>query len=168
MAMVLACLLFASTAARAQTAPPVWHPPPAPVQPVSFSHYQHIALGLTCLECHVNPGAGKLMTYPVTALCSSCHDSIPADRSALQKLAAFAASGQPIPWVRVYQLPDYVYWQHASHLQADVQCVDCHGPVADRDVTAQETNIVTMKGCTTCHDKRQVLTDCGDCHEPRQ
>ena len=48
---------------------------------------------------------------------------------------------QPIPWVRVYQVPDYVYWAHGTHLAANVTCVECHGPVAERDVIAQETNV---------------------------
>ena len=116
----------------------------------------------------MNPDAGKLMTYPPTATCMGCHQTIAADRPPIQKLAAFAASGAPIPWVRVYQLPDYVFWKHATHLQADVTCADCHGPVAERDVIAQETNVVTMVGCLSCHNKRQVFTDCGDCHAPRQ
>ena len=83
-------------------------------------------------------------------------------------LAAFAATNQLIPWKRVYRVPDDVYWQHATHLGPDITCAMCHGPVSERDVIAQETNITSMKGCMTCHEQRQVYTDCGDCHEPRQ
>jgi Cytochrome c7 and related cytochrome c len=166
---VLALLLLASIALRAQGAPaPQAAPPPAPVQPVPYSHKQHVALGLQCRGCHVNPDAGKLMTFPPTAMCMGCHAAVAADRPSIQKLAAFAASGEPVPWVRVYQVPDYVYWQHGSHLEAEVPCADCHGPVAERDVIALETNVVKMLGCVTCHDKRQVFTDCGACHAPRQ
>jgi formate-dependent nitrite reductase cytochrome c552 subunit len=83
-------------------------------------------------------------------------------------LTAFHAAGTPVPWVRVYDTPDYVFWDHGAHLRANVACVECHGPVAERDVIVQETDVVTMLGCRRCHDQRQVFTDCGDCHEPRQ
>jgi hypothetical protein len=165
----LALVLLASIAIRAHgAAAPQGTPPPAPVQPLPYSHKQHVALGLQCRSCHVNPDAGKLMTYPAIAICMGCHQAIAADRPSIQKLAAFAASGKPIPWVRVYQVPDYVYWQHGTHLEAKVECAECHGPVAERDVIALETNVVKMLGCVTCHDKRQVFTDCGACHAPRQ
>ena len=161
--------LLVSLTLRAQSAPvPQPAAPRAPVQPLPYSHKQHLALGLPCKLCHVNPDAGKLMTYPVTATCMTCHATVATDRPAIQKLATYAAENKPIPWVRVYEVPDYVFWSHGSHLQAAVTCVECHGPVAERDVIAQETNVVTMLGCRTCHDKRQVFTDCGACHEPRQ
>jgi hypothetical protein len=155
----------APTAASQTTHTP---PPAAPVQPVPYSHKTHIALGFECRQCHVNPEAGRLMTYPPATLCMSCHQAVAADRPSIQKLAALAASGNPIPWVRVYAVPDYVFWSHGPHLAAKVSCVECHGPVPERDVIAQETDVVTMLGCRRCHDQRQVFTDCGDCHEPRQ
>jgi hypothetical protein len=163
-------VLFASVFVRAQDAPvpALAAPRPAPVQPLPYSHKQHVALGLDCRLCHVNPDPGTLMTYPAAALCMSCHQTTAADRPAIQKLAGFASSGKPIPWVRVYQLPDFVFWNHRSHLAAGIECATCHGPVAQRDVIAQETSILTMQGCLSCHEKRQVLTDCGDCHTPRQ
>ena len=103
--------------------------------------------GLDCRMCHVNPDNGKLMTFPATTICMGCHQTIAADRPSIQKLASFAASGQPIPWVRVYQMPDYVYWKHGTHLAAGVTCAECHGPVAEHDVTTRETNVSTMIGC---------------------
>jgi formate-dependent nitrite reductase cytochrome c552 subunit len=164
--VVLALLHAAAVALRSQT--PGVPTPSAPVQPIAYSHKTHVALGLECKTCHVNPAPGKLMTFPATTLCMECHKALAADRPSIQKLAAFAASGKPIPWVRVYQTPDYVFWKHTTHLKAGVTCTECHGPVAERDVIKQETNVVTMAGCLACHDKRQVFTDCRDCHEPRQ
>jgi hypothetical protein len=171
LAVALLLLLLVSLALRAQggqVAPVSATPSRAPVQPLPYSHKQHVALELPCRLCHVNPDAGKLMTYPATAICMTCHATVAADRPTIQKLAAYAADDKPIPWVRVYQVPDYVYWEHGPHLAAAVTCAECHGPVAERDVIAQETNVVTMLGCRTCHDKRQVFTDCASCHEPRQ
>ena len=168
-AVGLTLLLLASVTLRTQGPPtPPGLLPPAPVQPLPYSHKTHVALGLQCRTCHVNPAPGRLMTFPPTVLCMGCHQGIAADRPPIQKLATFAASGEAVPWVRVYQLPDYVFWNHTTHLQAALTCADCHGPVAVRDVTRQETNIVTMAGCLSCHNKRQVFTDCGDCHTPRQ
>jgi hypothetical protein len=166
-AAALMLALLASLAVRAQAPQPSGSSPRAPVQPLPYSHKQHIALGLTCRLCHVNPDAGKLMTYPPTSTCMSCHGSVAADRPSIQQLAGYATKGAPVPWVRVYKVPDYVYWEHGPHLAAAVTCEECHGPVAERDVIAQETNVVTMLGCRTCHDKRQVFTDCAACHEPR-
>lgn len=169
LAVVLALLLLASVTLRTQGPPaPQGPPPPAPVQPLPYSHKTHVTLGLECRSCHVNPDPGRLMTFPPTALCMACHRAIATDRPAIQKLATFAASGTAIPWARVYQLPDYVFWKHTTHLKAGVTCAACHGPVAEREVLAQETNVVTMAGCLTCHNARQILTDCGDCHTPRQ
>jgi hypothetical protein len=163
----LALVLLAALVGRAQTGPAAT--PAAPVQPIPYSHKQHVALGLQCRVCHVNPDAGKLMTFPPTAMCMGCHQSIASGKPAIQKLAALAATGKPIPWIRVYEVPDWVYWKHGTHLEAEIPCADCHGAVAERDVIAVETNVVKMLGCVTCHDKRQVFSDCTTaCHGPRQ
>ena len=132
-AILLGCVLFVTVAVRGQSGPPpASRPPPAPIQPLPYSHELHVSLGAECRGCHVNPDAGKLMTYPPTATCMKCHDRIAADRPSLQALSAFAASGRPIPWVRVYKLEDYVYWQHGTHLAAMISCSYCHGPVEER------------------------------------
>jgi hypothetical protein len=174
LAAVLTLLLLASVATRSHEGAQAagvslgQTPPPGPVQPLPYSHRTHVALGLQCRTCHVNPDAGKLMTYPDTAICMGCHQAIATERPAIRKLAEYAASNLPIPWVRVYRVPDYVYWRHGTHLEADVPCADCHGPVAERDVIALETNVTTMLGCVTCHDQRQAFTGCVACHQPPQ
>jgi c(7)-type cytochrome triheme protein len=142
--------------------------PPAPVQPLPYSHRQHLAIGLTCRYCHVNPDAGPLMTFPSADTCLTCHKAMPARAATLKALTESHTSGTPIPWVRVYRLADFVYWSHATHIESGITCETCHGPVAERDVMMLETNITTKQGCVTCHEARQVFTGCGDCHEPRQ
>jgi hypothetical protein len=144
-------------------------PPAAPTQPLPYSHRLHLDTALVeCADCHVQPDDGPKMTFPDTDTCMSCHATQPATTASLKQLAAFAGSGKPIPWVRVYQLPSYVYWSHASHLDAGLTCANCHGAVEDNDLMRQETNVATKNGCVTCHETRQVYADCGDCHEPRQ
>lgn len=167
--LVLWSILLAAVSLRAAAGSQSPNPtvPPAPVQPIPYSHKLHLSIGLQCLYCHVNPDGGKLMTYPATATCMTCHAAVAADRPAIKTLASFAASGKPVPWVRVYEVPDYVFWQHGSHLEAGVTCEECHGPVAEREVIARETNVTTMLGCRTCHDQRQVYTECAACHDPR-
>ena len=143
--------------------------PAAPTQPIPDSHKRHLALGLECRQCHVNPDEGEMMTFPATAICMSCHQAIATDRPAIQKLAAFARSGTPIPGVRVSTTCRYAFRSlRRPPGPAKVDCVECHGRVADQDVMQQQTDVVTMLGCRRCHDARQVFTDCGDCHEPRQ
>ena len=144
-------------------------PPPAPEQPLPYSHRQHLDLALVdCVDCHVQPDPGTAMTFPATDICMSCHESQAASTPALQALRRHATSGTPIPWVRVYQLPAYVYWSHATHLDVGIGCADCHGPVAELDAMRQLTNVASKNGCVTCHEARQTFIDCGDCHEPRQ
>jgi hypothetical protein len=167
----LVCLATLAVRAQDQRGLPVRHakPPAAPVQPVPYSHRQHLELAIVeCADCHVQPDGGPAMTFPDTQTCMSCHATQPATTASLQKLAALATSGRPIPWVRVYQLPSFVYWSHASHLGAGLTCANCHGAVEESDAMRQETNVATKVGCVTCHETRQVFSDCGDCHEPRQ
>lgn len=165
------CAVAAAARAQGQGGLPVAlsKPPAAPAQPLPYSHRQHLELALVeCADCHVRPDDGPKMTFPAVATCMSCHAAQPATSAALKRLATMAASGELIPWARVYQLPSYVYWSHGSHLSAGLTCANCHGAVERNDTMRQETNVATKVGCVTCHEARQILSDCGDCHEPRQ
>jgi len=168
-----ALVCVASVAARAQgqggLPVPLLKPPAAPAQPLPYSHRQHLELALVeCADCHIQPGDGRAMTLPDVGTCMSCHATQPATTASLKRLATLAAAKVAIPWVRVYQLPRYVYWGHASHLGAGLTCANCHGAVERNEAMRQETNVATKVGCVTCHEARQILSDCGDCHEPRQ
>lgn len=138
--------------------------PAGPVQPIPYSHKTHLALGLTCDFCHTNPDPGKLMTYPATSICMSCHTSIATNKPAIQKLAAFAQSQQPIPWVRVYTVLSGVNWAHRVHLQAGMKCEMCHGQVAQMQVMSEATSVVTMYSCLRCHEQNNAKSACSTCH----
>ena len=139
---------------------------PAPVQPIAFSHKTHVSgAALKCQQCHPNPDPGDRMTLPVASRCMACHTTIAKDKPEIKKLAGFANSKNPIPWVRVYSVPAMVYWNHRAHLDAGVQCETCHGPVSQMDTMSKVTNVTTMAGCIDCHHEKNVSTGCGFCHE---
>ena len=135
-------------------------------QPLPYSHKTHLALGLECKTCHKNPDPGELMEYPPVSLCMSCHRAIKTDSPHIKKLAAAATEKKPIPWVRVYRLPPFVYFSHRVHAEARAACETCHGPVRERDViTKQVAN--DMRFCMTCHTASKARNDCAACHEER-
>ena len=141
---------------------------PAPVrQPLPFSHKTHAGVGLKCADCHASPDPGELMTFPATAKCMSCHMLIAKDKPAIVQLAAHARAKSPVPWVRVYQIPSYVFFSHRVHMESGAKCESCHGPVAEREVLAKEKDI-SMGACMTCHRQNKASLDCNYCHDARQ
>jgi hypothetical protein len=142
---------------------PSVHTPPE--QPLPYSHKRHLALWLECKTCHTNPEPGKLMTFPDTAKCMQCHITIAKDKPAIQKLAEYARSKQPIPWVRVYTVLPGVEWNHRAHLQAGVSCETCHGQVREMDQISEVTSVTTMYSCLHCHEIEHAKTACDTCHK---
>lgn len=137
---------------------------PAPAQPVPYSHKTHLALGLECAYCHTNPEPSKLMTFPPTSTCMSCHETVATKKPSIQKLASLAKSGQPIPWVRVYAVTPGVNWTHRKHLEASIKCETCHGEVAEMAAMSQATSVTSMGVCINCHKLRNAPTVCQTCH----
>lgn len=137
----------------------------APEQPLPYSHKTHLSLGLKCQDCHVNPEPGEKMTFPAASKCMSCHRSIAKDRPAIQKLASYSKSEEPIPWARVYAVPSGTYWSHRSHLEASLKCDQCHGDVPQMERMAKVTDVTSMGGCVACHKQYKAGTGCEFCHE---
>ncbi len=139
----------------------------APVeQPIPYSHKTHVALGLQCRDCHRIADPGFAAGYPSEATCMACHAAVKIESPHIQKLATFSANGQPVPWNRVYRVPDFVWFSHASHVEdASVGCETCHGEVASRDVLFQEEP-TTMASCMECHARHSAPNDCDFCHDP--
>src|SRR5258707_8456072 len=94
----------------------------------------------------------------------NCHATLVTDRPAIKKLAEYAKSKQPIPWVRVYQVLPGVTWTHRKHLEAGVQCEICHGAVGDLDAMSETTAVTGMASCVSCHQARSVSAACTVCH----
>lgn len=137
-----------------------------PEQPLPYSHKQHLALSLTCKDCHTNSDPQGAMGFPSSSKCMTCHQVVKKDSPAVQKLATFDRNKQEIPWVRVYKLPDFVFFKHKSHADAGVKCEECDGQVAQRDRLFVETDL-SMAGCLSCHRERNAGQDCDYCHDAR-
>jgi len=105
------------------------------------------------------------MNYPPEEKCMTCHATIAADSPAIKKLAEYAAQKKPVPWVQIYQVPDYVYFSHRTHVQkAKLSCENCHGPVREREVVIREKPI-SMAACIACHKEKSAPTGCRTCHD---
>lgn len=138
-------------------------------QPLPFSHKTHTdAAKLSCQDCHASPAKfGADMGFPPTARCMACHVLIAKDKPAIQKLAEYAASKQAVPWTRVVKLDDFVFFDHRFHLMNGVKCEDCHGPIAERDVTGDELKATKMSSCQGCHTRMKAAGGCTVCHNAR-
>jgi hypothetical protein len=141
----------------------------APGQPVPFSHKVHTATAkLVCQDCHPTPAKfGAEMGFPPAAKCMACHVLIAKDKPAIRKLAEMAAAKLPIPWVRVYRLDEFVFFDHRYHLMNQAKCEDCHGSVTEQDVVRDDLSATKMVFCQTCHVKTHASAGCTTCHNSR-
>ena len=135
-------------------------------QPLPFSHKKHIPMGLNCTNCHELEVEGYSAGLPKEEFCMGCHAGVKTESPAIQKLAAHAKEKKSIPWVRIYRVPDYVYFSHWSHFkEAEIGCETCHGKVAQQDVLSL-VRPTTMAACMDCHEEYQAPNDCNLCHDP--
>jgi len=132
-------------------------------QPIAFSHKEHAFM--SCVDCHEGATGKEAAGLPDAVKCMLCHTTIKADSLEVKKLAAFNQRGEKIKWVRVYQVPDFVFFSHASHAKGGAKCVACHGPVQQRDVLEKEVS-TSMIACMNCHAAKKVSTGCYLCHQP--
>jgi hypothetical protein len=137
---------------------------PLAEQPIPFSHKLHLSFDMKCQECHPNPEPGDRMTLPAASKCMECHRTIAKDKPSIQKLAEFSQARQAIPWVRVYVVSGWVFWNHRAHLEAGMKCEMCHGDVSKMEMLKSATNVTTMAGCVDCHRKNNASSGCQYCH----
>jgi hypothetical protein len=161
----------AASRAVLQQPPPAsgeFRPPPAPEQPIAYSHKQHLAQGLDCVTCHVTARTDSHATLPPTATCMRCHATVKTDSAEIQKVKDFDSRKEDVPWKRVYRLADYVYFSHKTHVAADpsITCETCHGNVRELDVM-QKLKDISMAACVECHKQHSATIRCDGCHEPR-
>ena len=110
------------------------------------------------------PAPGEQATIPETKKCMSCHLAIKKESPHIQKLTEFHTAKKPVPWIRIYQIPGFVFFSHKLHTDAGAKCETCHGAVGERDVLKKEVE-TNMGSCMSCHQKNKASNDCGTCHE---
>jgi hypothetical protein len=122
-----------------------------PVQPVPYSHRLHAGdLGIDCRYCHNTVEESAFASLPPTQTCMGCHRDIFPQSERLTPVRESYATGMPIPWVRVHDLPDFVYFNHSAHVRRGVGCVECHGRVDKMDRVYQ-AKALSMAWCLSCH-----------------
>jgi hypothetical protein len=120
-------------------------------QPVPFSHEHHVGgLGIDCRYCHTSVEDSPFAGMPSTKTCMTCHSQIWTNAQVLEPVRASWRNDTPIHWTRVYDLPDFAYFNHAIHVNKGVGCSTCHGPVDQMPLTWKATPL-TMEWCLGCH-----------------
>jgi Cytochrome c7 and related cytochrome c len=124
----------------------------APVeQPVPFSHKHHVGdVGLDCRYCHSTVDKSAYAGMPASEVCMNCHSQLFTSSAMLAPVRDSVRDGKPLHWNRVYQLPDFVYFDHSIHIANHVDCVNCHGDVAQMPLTWQASSL-EMRWCLDCH-----------------
>lgn len=158
-------------------------------QPINFPHNVHIQqYKLDCQYCHSDARRSPTAGIPSVSRCMGCHKITAADRPEIKKLAEYLARGEPIPWIRVFKLPEFTYFPHKAHLRAEVKCQTCHGPVETMTTVGAQTGPrlvndllqfaglrpapppLTMGWCLECHRQENATRntkaplDCLACH----
>jgi hypothetical protein len=123
----------------------------AKAQPIPYSHEQHVGgLGLDCRYCHSAVERSDSATLPSTETCMGCHNQVAVDSTALEPVRASLENEQPLMWIRVHDLADYVYFNHGIHVNKGVGCETCHGRVDQMPVVAKMETL-RMDWCLACH-----------------
>jgi len=148
----------------------------SPEQPIQFPHNLHVGFGIQCLYCHPGALRGPSPGLPTQNKCWGCHQQIAKTRDPnfpelSVKLVGFVERNEPIPWVPVAQVPDFVHFTHRPHIAAGVNCEDCQGDMT-KVTMAENPQVMNMGWCLNCHkqkagddeEKLIKLTDCGTCH----
>jgi mono/diheme cytochrome c family protein len=144
-----------------------------PKQPIAFSHKIHAGqYEIECRYCHTGALKGKQANIPSANICMNCHTQIREGTNTgtgeIAKIYAaigydvttgsYTGKQKPIEWVRIHNLPDLAYFNHAQHNNVGgIECQTCHGPVQEMDVVKQYS-LLTMGWCIDCHRKTDVNT----------
>lgn len=141
-----------------------------PEQPVPYSHAVHVGqLGMDCTYCHNTVNHAAFAAVPPTQTCIACHGAqvpsasdptqtefagnrVKPNSVKLQPVYASYSSGKPIEWVKVHDLADYAYFNHAAHVTKGVSCVSCHGRVDQMgEEGVYQAKNLSMSWCIECH-----------------
>jgi hypothetical protein len=124
-------------------------------QPVQFSHLHHVLDdGIDCRYCHTSVETSSFAGIPPTKTCMNCHSQIWQSAPILEPVRASFREDQPMTWVRVHDLPDFVYFNHSIHVKKGMGCETCHGRIDQMPLTKQQ-NSLQMEWCLNCHRNPQ-------------
>ena len=137
----------------------------APSQPIAFSHALHAGqYEIACQYCHTGVEIGKSANIPSANICMNCHTHIQnvggkeGVSPEIQKIYNAVDNNTPIEWVRVHNLPDLAYFNHAQHVKVGgIECQTCHGPIQEMEVVGQHSAL-TMGWCIDCHRQTEIIT----------
>jgi hypothetical protein len=133
----------------------------SPDQPIAFSHKVHaLDNKIDCRYCHTTVDESKHAGIPPTQLCMNCHNVVKegtyTGTEEIAKIYTSMESGKPIEWIRVHNLPDHAYFNHAQHVNAGkLDCTECHGDVEHMDRIMQVEDL-SMGWCINCHRNTEV------------
>ena len=120
-------------------------------QPVPFSHKHHVTgVGIDCRYCHTSVEESSFANIPPIETCMTCHSQIWTESPLLEPIRESYRTGNPIEWVRIHDLPDFVYFNHSIHIYKGVGCQTCHGRV-DQMPLMWKVNTLNMEWCLECH-----------------
>lgn len=140
---------------------------PAFEQPIAFSHQLHVEeMGAECTDCHQHVLDGVRATIPNIEVCADCHEEAQGESPEEARLVEHIQTGEPIPWLKVYTVPDHVYFSHRRHAAiAGIACETCHGEVGQRvEPVTRPAVEMTMDHCMDCHQESGASNDCIWCH----
>jgi hypothetical protein len=122
-----------------------------PIQPVPFPHDVHVSqLGMDCRYCHSFVEVAAHSNVPNTQTCMACHQQVQKDNPKLEPVRASWKTGQPVQWAWIHRLPDYVFYNHAAHVNRGISCASCHGEINHMPVV-YDAKPMSMKWCLECH-----------------
>jgi hypothetical protein len=123
----------------------------APEQPIPFSHKIHARDNkIACTYCHSSVERSRHATIPSVGTCMNCHSVVKTDSPHIQKIKQAYDEKRPIEWIRVHEVPDFVYFPHHRHVAKGISCETCHGDVKQMD-RVEQTQTLTMGYCMECH-----------------
>jgi len=141
----------------------------SPEQPIQFPHNRHLGFGIQCLYCHPGASRGAVAGLPTQSKCWGCHQQMEITKTSalLKPLVAAVENDEPIQWVPVAMVPDFVQYNHRPHIAAGLNCEDCHGDLTQMMIY-QNPQVLNMGWCLDCHrensqddpEKRAKLLDC--------